>query len=77
MKLKYEFGEYEKDNEDIKWDIINLKCKELEIDDINKLDVVDIIESLDVWDVILNKNIETIKKIYEWEAREYYENNNL
>lgn len=78
MKLNYYFNgeefELEIDNEDIKWDLINLICKELEIDNINRIDVVDIIEKLDVWDYVLNKNIDKIKKLHEWEALENYEN---
>lgn len=77
MKLKYVFEGiefiFELDNEDAKWEVVNRATKKLEMD-INRLDVVDILDELDVWETIFDTNtINWLTNKYKDEARNKFE----
>ena len=64
---------YEIDDEDIKYDLVACECKREEIE-INKLDVITIMDNLYCWDSILENEdtIDFIREKYMSEAMNWY-----
>lgn len=63
---------YEKDIEDIKYDIIKSEIKKLELE-LNPYDVIDIFDDMLLWDDLID--IEEIKQEYKNDAMQWFREN--